>query len=406
MQPSAATADDTEVAGPAHVATVSFLASRAVPSGGFFVALAGGTALARVANRHGARQGYGASAAAVLETVAIMGPARFSVPFTQALTAPLLGRLEARGVAALVQVVACTVLRVMLNAIGVGFFIWVVGGLETYAGSYDAIAERFGFNVTERASVVVTLVGLLVWGVFASVVQVWVYRRGLREWSAPTDEAEEPPPAGRAHDGRFDPRAVALATVIGFGVLLASTEWIVLGAVAAWVGLAWALARPDSSAAPTGLVLAAVLAVSALIFTLTGGLGLDLALRRAARAGLLVIVATWLRAAAGAAGLREVFRRVLGRLGWLPGARETAGVLDRIGAEGRLLAAGRSLTASLEGVPTSPKPVLDAVLGWVVREAGRFRAGLTPPRLALSSSLADVALLAVVLASAGTLLAA
>lgn len=127
MQPSATTADETEVAGPAHVATVSFLASRAVPSGGFFVALAGGMALARVAHRRGARQGYGASAAAVLETVAIMGPARFSVPFTQAVTAPMLGRLEARSVAALAQVVACTGLRVILNAIGVGFFIWVVG---------------------------------------------------------------------------------------------------------------------------------------------------------------------------------------------------------------------------------------------------------------------------------------
>lgn len=405
MQQSVATADETEVAGPAHVATVSFLASRAVPSGGFFVALAGGTALARVAQRRGARQGYGASAAAMLETVALMGPARFSVPFTQAVTAPMLGRLEARSVPALAQVIACTLLRVMLNAIGVAFFIWVVGGLETYAGSYDAIAERFGFNVTERATVAVTLAGLLIWGVFASVVQVWVYRRGMREWSAPADESQEPPAAARPHDGRFDPRAVALAAAVGFGVLLASTEWIVLGAAAGWVALAWALSRPDSSAAPTGLVLAALLAVSALVFTLVGGLGVDLALRRAARAGLLVIVATWLRAAAGADGLREVFRRALGRLGWLPGARETAGVLDRIGAEGRLLAAGRSLTAALDGVPTSPRPVLDAVLLWVAREAGRFRAGATPPRLALRSGPADAALLLVVLASAGTLAA-
>jgi len=86
------------VAGPAHVATCSFLASRATPSGGFFVALAGGTALAHVGQRRGLREGYGASIAAVIETVAIMGPARFGVPFTQALGAPLLGRLQARGV--------------------------------------------------------------------------------------------------------------------------------------------------------------------------------------------------------------------------------------------------------------------------------------------------------------------
>ena len=80
--------------GPAHVATVSFLASRAAPTGGFWVALAGGVALARVAERRGLRQGYGASVAATLESVAIMGPARFGVPFTQAITAPRAGPLR------------------------------------------------------------------------------------------------------------------------------------------------------------------------------------------------------------------------------------------------------------------------------------------------------------------------
>src|ERR671914_1915818 len=98
-------------AGPAYVATVSFLASRAAPTGGFLIALAGGVALARVAQRLGARQGFGASIAAMLETVAIMGPARFGVPLTQAISAPLLGRLEARGVRPSLQVVACAALR-------------------------------------------------------------------------------------------------------------------------------------------------------------------------------------------------------------------------------------------------------------------------------------------------------
>jgi hypothetical protein len=85
-----------EAAGLAHVATVSFLASRAAPSIGFWVALAGGVALARAAQRDGVRVGYGASAAATLQTVALIGPARFSVPLTQALSAPLIGALEAR----------------------------------------------------------------------------------------------------------------------------------------------------------------------------------------------------------------------------------------------------------------------------------------------------------------------
>ena len=86
--------------GPAHVAVVSFLAARAAPTGGFWIALAGGVALARVAQRRGARLGFGASIAAMLETVAIIGPARFGIPLTQAVTAPMLGRLEARGWAA------------------------------------------------------------------------------------------------------------------------------------------------------------------------------------------------------------------------------------------------------------------------------------------------------------------
>ena len=51
-----------ETAGPAHVGVVSFLAARAAPTGGFWIALAGGVALARVAERLGPRLGFGASA--------------------------------------------------------------------------------------------------------------------------------------------------------------------------------------------------------------------------------------------------------------------------------------------------------------------------------------------------------
>ena len=402
-RPSPATPEDTEVAGLAQVATASFLASRVVPSGGFFVALAGGTALARVAQQRGAREGYGASAAAMIETVAIMGPPRFTIPFTQAATAPMLGRLEARAVGPLAQMLACAAVRVLLNAVGVAFFIWVVGGLEAYAGSYDAIAERLGFSVSERATVLVTLAGLLVWGGFASAVQVWVYRRGLRDWSTGPDEQGEVPAAPSPHDGRFDARAVALAAAIGFALLLASTDWVLLGAVAGWLAIAWVLARPDMSAAPTGLALAGLLAGSALVFTLVGGLGLDLALRRAARAALLVLVATWLRAAAGADGLREVFRRLLGVLRRVPSAPEAAKVLDRIGSEGRLTAAGRSLSDALSAVPRQALPVLDAVLAWVAGEAGRFRAGAMPPRLSLHARPPDAVLLVAALAPAAAL---
>ena len=108
MAPRAAT-------GPAHVAVVSFLAARAAPTGGFWIALAGGVALARVAARLGARLGFGAGAAAMLETVAIIGPARFGVPLTQAISAPILGRLHAREVGLWPQLLACATVRLTVN---------------------------------------------------------------------------------------------------------------------------------------------------------------------------------------------------------------------------------------------------------------------------------------------------
>ena len=400
-------AADTDTAGPAHVATVSFLASRAVPSGGFWVALAGGTALARVALRRGAREGYGASWAAMLETVAIMGPARFGVPLTQALSAPLMGRFEARGRGAIAQFLACMAIRVLSNAVGVAFFVFVIaGGLDAYAGSYENLAGLIGVEVGERGTVILTLIGLFAWGAFASAVQVTVYRRGLRSWP-PVGEPEEagPPESEPAHSGRFDPRVIVLAAAVSFGLLLASTEWIVLAAVAAFLALAWSVSRPDRRAVPTGLALAGLLAAGALIFSLGAGLGVEVALRRASRAALLVLAATWLRAAAGADGLREVSRRALGRLRALPSAREAAQVLDTIGSEGRLGSAGRALLTALEGVPNRPRPFVDAVLGWVAREAAHYRAPERAPALALRVRAVDALLIAGAVVPAAALFA-
>jgi hypothetical protein len=365
-------------AGPAHVAVVSFLAARAAPSGGFWIALAGGVALARVAERRGARSGFGASIAAMLETVAIIGPARFGIPLTQAVTAPLLGRLEARGWPPLAQMAVCTLLRILHNGATTAFFIWVItGGLDAYAGTYDAIGRRVGLEVGTADALALTGIGLLAWGVFASVVQVLVYRRGLDRWPADgdagyvaVDNQREPTTDERR---RFDPRAITFTAVVLFGVLLASTEWIVLGTVVVVLTAAWLGSRPDAEPLSTGLLFAALLALGALVFALGGGLGLDVALRRALRAALIVMVATWLRAAAGAAGLREVFRRVLGRLRAIPSLPEATAVLDGIAAEGRLAAAGRSLADRLRDVSLRPIPFCDAVLGWVVSEAQVFR---------------------------------
>jgi hypothetical protein len=372
-------------AGPAHVAVVSFLAARAAPTGGFWIALAGGVALARAAERRGARLGFGASAAAMLETVAIIGPARFGIPLTQALTAPMLGRLEARSVALLPQVLACAAIRLVHNTVTTAFFIWVIaGGLDAYAGTYDAIGRRIGIDVGTADALGLTLAGLLGWAAFASTVQVLVYRRGLRGWegfaAAGQPQAIEAGPNGgaaRPNGGaarpkrRFDPRAITLAAAVAFAVLLSSTSWPLLAAVAAALAVAWVVAPTDREPVPTGLLFAAILAAGALLFALGGGLGLDEAARRAIRAALLVLVATWMRAAAGAEGLREVSRRVLGRLRGVPAAREAALVLDRLESEGRLAEAGRALADRLSGVEKRPMPFVDAVLGWVVGESER-----------------------------------
>jgi hypothetical protein len=390
------------------VGVVSFLAARAAPSGGFWIALAGGVALARVAERRGARLGFGASAAAMLETVAIIGPARFGVPLTQALSAPLLGRLHARGVGFWPQFVACATVRLLHNAATSAFFVWVIaGGLDAYAGTYDVIGRRVGVEVGTADALALTLVGLLAWAAFASTVQVLVYRRGLLGWDAArrqgTDERQhrgEPEPAkwqrnvalsatNLCHPGRFDPRAVAGASVVAFAVLLSSTEWVLIAAVAGWLAAAALLARGDREPVAAGLLFAALLAAGALLFALAGGVGLDIALRRASRAALLVLTATWLRAAAGAIGLREVSRRVLGRLRAVPSANEAAGVLDAIAAEGRLAAAARSLAARVGEVPKRPQALLDAVLGWVVRESESFVPASPAPPLRLTPDGTD-----------------
>ena len=280
-----AAAPTSSSSGPAYVATVSFVASRAVPFGGFFVALPGGMALARVAQLRGLRQGFGASLATLIETVALMGPARFGVPFTQALSAPVLGRMEGRSAGTLWQILVCLAIRLFQNGLGAVFFIFVIaGGLDAYAGSAENVAEIVGLKVGEADTLLLTFAGILAWSLFASTVQVTVYRRGLTRWTTGDHPHAEEPEDLSAHRGRFDPRAVALAAAIGFGLLLASTEWALLGSVAAALAIAWALSKPDNSTVPTGLALAAILSLGALTFALVGGLGIEVALRRALRA--------------------------------------------------------------------------------------------------------------------------
>jgi hypothetical protein len=199
---------------------------------------------------------------------------------------------------------------------------------------------------------------------------------------------------------RFDPRAVTIAAAIAFAVLLAGTGWLLIGAVALWLAVAWAAARGDRRVVRPGLILTAVLVSGTLVFGLIGGLGLELTARRTLRAALLVLVATWLRYAAGEEGLREVFRRGLHRVRRVPGAAETAAVLEGLGSTGALAASGRRLVARLDGVPRAPVALADAVLDWVAGEAGRHPPVAAAPARTLRAAGSDRVLVALAAATA------
>ena len=406
--------DAAAQAGLAHVGAASFLASRVVPTGGYAVALAGGVALARAAQLAGMRIGYGASVAAMLQSIAVLGPSRVSVPLTQALSAPLLGRLHVRGAHLATQIGACAAIRASDQTLFTLFYIWLVGGVQAYAATYDVVAGRIpGVPGGTSAALVATALVLVAWTAFASTVQVLTYRAALRGWPAePPDPSDPSAPVTAAvadADGghrqqrprprpRYDPRAVAVAALLASCALLATTEWLVLGAVSGWLVIAWATARADAAPVRAGLSLAVLLGGGVLAFGLIGGVGLELTLRRTLRAVLLVLVATWLRAAAGEPGVREIVRRSLRRLRRIPAMAEAAHMLDRLGAGGALGASGRALVAQVQGVPRRPGPLARAVLRWVAAEAVSLR---PPPAAAvttLRTTWRDGALIAGVIA--------
>ena len=388
-----------EASGLAHLAAVSYLGSRLAPTGGYWVALAGGVAVARAAARHGLRVGFGASMAGLAQSVAIMGPARLSIPLTQAVSAPMVGALESRRARLITQIAVAALVRLSLALLGTAFFIWIIlGGLDAYAGAYEWMTSRLGWLPEGEAGVLVlSAVSLLIWTLLASPVQVLIYRRGMRRWPSDTGPSPEarPAPSGEPARRALDPRAVTLAAAIASALLLSSSDWPLLAAVVVWLGLAWAVARPERDFVPVGAAIALVLASSAFFVGLLADVGLVTSLERAARAALLVAVATWFRAAAGTGGIREVSRRMLGRLHRvLPGAREAARMLGDLGSGAVLLPAGRALLDGLREVRHRPRPMLDAVLRWVVEESRDFRpaAALTSPRLGLRPL--DVALMA------------
>jgi hypothetical protein len=394
--------------GLAHVATVSFLASRAAPSLQFFFALGGGIALARSAERQGARTGYGTALASMLQTVAVMGPARINAPLTQAITAPMMGRLQARGARPATEFLACLGLRLVHYAILLAAFIYVIlGGIDEFTGSYETLTGWLGIVPQgPRAALIVTAAGQTLWAIFFSAIQVAVYRRALGHW--PAEAAEAPAGSEAPGDsveaarvpGRFDPRAVFVAALVASGLLLASTSWALLLGVTAWLIPAWLLSRPDNDAVPLGLLLAALLAFAALTGGLLSSAGLELTLRRTLRAVLLVAVATWMRAAAGAPGLRETFRRALHRLRALPSVREGAAAMEGLDAGPQLVAAARAAADRFGDVELRPADLADTVTAWVATESASYRPGARAAALRLRLRAPDAVLVALTLAPA------
>jgi hypothetical protein len=395
-------------AGLAHVAAVSFLAARAVPWLAFWIGLAGGAALARDAEARGMRSGYASSTAAMLQTVAIIGPLRFNAPLTQALSAPLLGAMHARGRGAPALFAACLAIRLAHYAVLTAFALFVLLGPAGYEGSYETLFGWLPFLPGGLAgALVLTAIGNLAFAIFFSTIQVGLYRHALTSWPSrvlePAPMRPAPPPAGPERAGA-DPRAV-LAAAAGLTVLLlVSHDWPVLVAVTAWLAAAAVLARHGNrDVLRIGLLLGAALAAGTLIASLIGGLGPLEAASRGVRAALLVLVATWLRAAAGSAGLRETFRRGLLHLRRVPGAREAGEILSELDS-GRLLAgSAQAIQEHLRGVRMRPVAVADAVLTWAAQEARSLPAHLPAPDAELRFRARDAALAASALLPAGAL---
>ena len=127
------------------------------------------------------RIGYGASVAAMLQTVAVMGPARINAPLTQALTAPMLGALHRRGTSVPLQFVACFAIRLAHYVVLTAALVWIIlGGVDAYVGSYDTLTGWLGILPEgKRGALIVTVFINVVLAIFYSVTQVLVYRWAL-----------------------------------------------------------------------------------------------------------------------------------------------------------------------------------------------------------------------------------
>ena len=138
----------------------------------------------------------------MLQTVAVMGPARVNAPLTQALTAPLMGRMQARGAHWGVELLACLGIRLLHYAVlGAAFVFIVLGGLDVYTASYERVTGWIGFLPDGTAgALAVGAAANVIAALFFTVVQVAVYRRALARWP------DAPPAAGVADEGAVEGR--------------------------------------------------------------------------------------------------------------------------------------------------------------------------------------------------------
>ena len=362
----------------AGVSALTFLVARAVP-GGYWVALAGGVPIARAGQR-GAREGYATAGASLVETTAVMGPARLGIAVPHAASAPLLGVLDRRGAGYLWLALVGALVRYVYYLFTFAFYIWVLVGLDAYTGTYESARDLLPFlPAGEAAAIWVTAVGMLFWSVGAGLIQAWVIRRGLRRWPQdPEVDAVEPEREPAQTDARAavrDPRVVVGVAALLIVLALATTEPLMLAVVAGLLTVVWALSTAGLRPLAGGLALAAPLALSTLAFGLVGGIGQAQALQRTARVALLVLIAVWMRAAAGPDGLRDVSLRLVRRLPRVRTLALTAAVLGASAGAADYGASGRRLGARLRATRKRPAPVLDAVLLWIGNEASQLSRG-------------------------------
>ena len=174
----------------------------------------------------------------MLQTVAMLGPLRLSAPLTQALSAPLLGRMHARSARWRSMFAVCLAIRLALYAALTSFTVLVLLGPAGYKGSFDALFGWLPFLPDGLAgALLLTAITQFIAAVFFSTIQVGLYRRALGAWPEPglagqRQIAAAPQTVERAG---ADPRAVLAAAAVVTAVLLFTHAWVVLGAVAVWL---------------------------------------------------------------------------------------------------------------------------------------------------------------------------